>query len=222
MHAHGGPSKASASKLKCPDGRSTFYEGYDSNIAVCSNCHEKRKAHKLPSITGPVSPHHKQQDSKSAMQAPSVPMQLVDNSDMMRPVSRTLPPRAAPNHTEHTRRPLPHWKTWFECIDAAGQPVGTYVSATRSQRELPELPLPVGWIADIDPRYSATFYVNRQTSSSQWQVPLPRFWEERRNPDGDAFYVRGFPDAPETAQFERPLTFAFCPHGHPLRSYCDR
>ena len=131
-------------------------------------------------------------------------------------------PAPAPNLTELVRRPLPHWKTWFECIDAVGQPVGTYVSATRYQRERPELPLPVGWIADIDPQYSATFYVNKQTSSSHWQVPLPRFWEERKNPDGDAFYVRKFPDAPEAAQCERPHTFAFCPNGHPLRSYCDR
>jgi hypothetical protein len=263
MHLfQGGSGKAAASRLKCPGGRETFYEGFDTSVAVCSNCFEKRKAHKLPSIKGPASPHSKQDHSNSACTAMADPTHAAANSHMMSAVRVS----SAPHHPSLApmKRPLPHWKSWFECLDAEGKPIGRYFSATRSQNERPELPLPLGWTAEIDPRYSTTYYVQTRAGTSlptgwaqhtdpasgkpyyvneatghsqwnppaaaapisapapQWTLPLPLYWNESTNPDNVSFYVRALPGLPEVAQSTRPLTFAFCPNGHPLRSYCDR
>jgi hypothetical protein len=218
MHlVQGGSGRAAPSRLKCPGDRETFYEGFDASVAVCSNCFEKRKAHKLPSIKGPCSPHSKQDHSKSASTATADPMQAATNSHMMCALRRSSPPPVPT--AALMKRPLPHWRSWFECLDDEGKPIGMYTSPTRSQSERPELPMPQGWVAQVDSQYSATYYVDTRTETSQWNVPLPLCWKEQMNP---TLYVREWPGVPAVAQSRRPSTFAFCPSGHPLRSYCDR
>ena len=94
---------------------------------------------------------------------------------------------------------------------------------SRYQRERPELPLPLGWIAVLDLTSLNIFYNHAASSTSQSDEPLPLHWKATKNPDGVPFYVREVAGLPEAAQSERPITFMFCPsNGHPLLSYCDR
>lgn len=177
-----GSSIATGSKLVCPGIIGSFYEGLDPGLSICSNCFEKRKAHKLPSVT-----HQKK--LWLVTEGEAVLNQFLDPipADMLRPVQRTSPPN--PGTTASIQRPLPHWKKWFECLDSAGQPVGMYVNGRVSQPEKPELPLPLGWIAELDSMFR-TFYVNVASGTSHWEIPLPLYWKERRNPDGVLFFCR--------------------------------
>jgi hypothetical protein len=65
--------------LKCPGDRKTFYEGFDASMAVCANCFERRKAHKLCSIEGPANPHSKIIHVKSASTATAYPPETPDD-----------------------------------------------------------------------------------------------------------------------------------------------
>ncbi len=170
----------------------SLYEGPSSNAAKCTICSRKRIEHKLPSVTAPAC--------------------------MLRPVERISPP---PPSTPPQWRPMP-FKGWNESVDSEGAPLGMYRNDVRCQSEKPELPLPFGWMAVLDPARN-TFYNHAASSTSQWDEPLPLHWKARKNPDGVPFFVREVAGLPEAAQSERPLTFMFCPNnGHPLLSYCDR
>jgi hypothetical protein len=178
-----GPSIATGSKLVCPGNHGTFYEGLDPGLSICSNCFEKRKSHKLPSVT-----HQKKMWLFTEGEAVSNQnFDPIPAMDMLRPVQRKSP--SNPANPANIQRPLPHWKKWFEYLDAAGQPVGIYVNGRVAQPEKPELPLPIGWIAELDSMFR-TFYVNVASGTSHWEIPLPLYWKERRNPDGVAFFVR--------------------------------
>jgi hypothetical protein len=197
-----------STRLKCPGELDTFYEGLDSNVARCLKCHEPRKSHKLPSIKISQAPWH----------GDSVSLNAVD------PVMPVPEQRAPAPHIEaatQMQRRLPHWMTWVECVDSSGHSV--YFKSGKTQHERPELPLPSGWIASLHSD-GRTFYVKpgQADQRSQWEVPLPLHWVAKTNPDHLIFYVREMPGLPQVCQSVRPNTFAFCPQGHSLRSYCDR
>ena len=194
-----------STRLKCPGELDTFYEGLDSSLARCSKCYHPRKSHKLPSIKISQAPLH----------GDSVLLNAVD------PPVQWAPPAPHIETARQMHRRLPHWTTWVECVDSSGQSM--YFKSVKTQHERPELPLPSGWIASLHSD-GRTFYgkPGQPGQPSQWEVPLPLHWAEGTNPDRVRFYVRNMPGLPQVCQSVRPNTFAFCPQGHSLRSYCDR
>ena len=194
------PAAGRAKAVACPGGRGTEYAAPESGADICTNCSLERTKHKLPTVVAPV--------SKMLEQI----MKFQED-----PVSKTSPPPPPPPSPPHFKLPF---EGWFQSLDSAGN--NLYFNSVRSQREKPELPLPLGWNAVMDPKSCKIFYAHYESRTSQWNPPLPLHWKEGTSLDGGLCYVRKFADSTETVQSEPPLTFMFCPSGHSLRSYCDR
>jgi hypothetical protein len=90
---------------------------------------------------------------------------------------------AAPVTGPPQLRPLP-FKGWNESVNSEGASLGMYCNDARSryQRERPELPLPLGWIAVLDLTSRNIFYNHAASITSQWDEPLPLALEGKKKP----------------------------------------